>query len=118
MKHAGGRPKGSTKYTPLIAEKLNEYVDDCYNNHRIPWIEWFCAKNNIRRRTFYHWVKNNEDLEYARDHLMGVQELALLKLGVSGQGNVRGVIYLLQRNHGYRIPKPEQKKQETTVIFC
>lgn len=110
MRHAGGRPKGSTKYRPILAEKLNAYVDECYEKHRIPWIEWFCIQNKVSKRTFYHWAKQNEDLNYAREMLMTVQELALLQLCISGQGNTRAVIHLLKRTHGYREARPQQPK--------
>lgn len=118
MKHAGGRPKGSTKYKPILAEKLNAYVDGCYEQRRIPWIERFCYNNKISRRSFYYWVKQNEDLKAARDELMSLQELMLLQIGTSGQGNIRTIIFLLKKNHGYRETKPSLQKQETNVIFC
>lgn len=118
MKHAGGRPKGSTKYNPSLAEKLNTYVDGCYEQHRIPWIEKFCYNNKISRRSFYYWTKQNEELNIARDELMSVQELMLLRLGTSGQGNVRSIIFLLKRNHGYKEAKPSQEKQGISAIFC
>lgn len=118
MKHAGGRPKGSTKYNPILAEKLNAYVDGCYEQHRIPWIEMFCYNNKISRRSFYYWTKQNKELSAARDELMSIQELMLLQLGTLGQGNVRSIIFLLKRNHGYREAKYSPPKRETNIIFC
>lgn len=118
MKHAGGRPKGSTKYDPTLVEKLDAYVDDCYKNHRIPWVERFCLQNDIRQRTFYHWAKNNEDLGEARQELMEVQKLQLMKLALSGKGNVRMIIYLLKRNHGMKEAKPSKTTiRENEAIF-
>lgn len=118
MKHAGGRPKGSTKYNPILVKKLSAYVAGCYEEHRIPWIERFCYNNKISRRSFYYWAKEHEDLNAARDELMSIQELMLLKLGTSGQGNVRSIIFLLKRNHGHRVAKYSLPKQETHVMFC
>lgn len=118
MKHAGGRPKGSTKYKPILADKLDAYVDECYKKRRIPWIEWFCIRNNLSKRTFYHWARYNDDLNDARDNLMMVQRLMLMKLVVSRQGYTRGIIFLLKRNHGFREAKPSQEKQGINVVFC
>src|SRR3989344_2561745 len=118
MKHAGGRPIGSTKYNPLLSEKLEAYIDDCRKKRRIPWIEEFCSDNRVSRRTFYYWVKKYDELRFSRDRLMGMQRLILMQLGLSMKGNSRIIIYILKRNHGIRITKPEQSKQGINAIFC
>jgi len=118
MKHAGGRSKGSTMYESILAERLNTYVDEYYEKHHIPWVEKFCYKNRVSRRTFYYWAKQNEDLDLARDRLMSIQELMLVQLAVSGQGNTRSIIFLLKRNHGYREAKPSQQTRGIEAIFC
>lgn len=117
MKHAGGRPKGSTKYNPRLADKLEAYIDDCRSRRLIPWIQEFCLKNNHSRRTFYHWTKKHKELDEARDHLMGMQKLTLKKFGLSGKGNVRTIIYLLRRNHGMREAKPETHRPGIKAVF-
>ncbi|OGK49794.1 hypothetical protein A3A56_03865 [Candidatus Roizmanbacteria bacterium RIFCSPLOWO2_01_FULL_40_32] len=118
MKHAGGRPIGSTKYNPLLSEKLEAYIDDCREKRIIPWIEEFCSNNRVSRRTFYYWVKKYDELRFSRDRLMDMQRLILIQLGLSMKGNSRIIIFILKRNHGMRETKPAPPRQETTVMFC
>lgn len=118
-----------TTYKPEIAELLSNYVDETLGRKRLPFIQEFCRKHQISRRTFYNWLgakdenknKLHPELNDAYDELMAMQEMMLTELGIAGKASAAMCIFLLKSKHGYieteKVQHVGSGEEPLTLIF-
>lgn len=122
-----GRP---STYTQDIANNLTDYVNETIGKKRIPFIQEFCYKNKIHRKTFYRWLSAKDEdgtgllypeLDDAYDELMAMQEMMLIELGIAGKASAATCIFLLKTKHGHveteKVQHVGNTEEPITIIF-
>lgn len=95
-----GRP------TDYSAEKLKiakQYLQDCWGDDSIPYIEALAYKLDITRETVYQWSKDDENkkqFSYTVKRIEDLQRLRLLQRSNAKDAFTPGQIFQLKANHG------------------
>lgn len=96
-----GRP---TKYRDTYPQIALEYLKECENGNKIPWLEEIAVRLEVTEMTIWRWYKAKEDFCYAVDKIKEYQKLMLKKLGLTNNP-AQMAIFLLKTAHGLRVPK-------------
>ena len=103
----------SKKYKQEYADSLLIYFMTC---DKLPTIEEWAVKNNLKIRTVYDWSTNEEKYPRFADsyaQAKAIQKTKLVQNGLSEKYNATLVKFLLINNHGMS----DKTLSDTTVTF-
>jgi len=99
-----GRP---TKYQDTYPQIALDYLNECQNSNKIPWLEEVAVLLSVTEMTVWRWYKAKEEFCYAVDGIKQYQKLMLKKLGLAGN-STQMAIFLLKTAHGLSVPKADK----------
>lgn len=98
-----GRP---TKYgnTHLIAAQ--SYVEKCYKNSNMPYIEEIALLLNVDDDTLVEWAKQHDEFSATLKRLKMLQKLYLKQGALEKRLQPHIAVFLLKANHGLNEKEP------------
>lgn len=91
-----GRP---TKYRDSMPQRVLDYIDDCKNNHEMPFVEEVAIRLGVNTDTTAEWQHKYPMFSDAIKRLKAVQSLGMQKGGMTNKYNPTMCIFLLKNNH-------------------
>ena len=99
-----GRP---TKYRPRFIKTARNYLEECKNQKKIPFLEELASKIKVTERTLSNWGEANEGFLQAVEEIMDHQRMAIKVMGLKSPSML---IFLLKANHG--MMRTEKRQHE------
>lgn len=110
-----GRP---TKYKREFIKEADNYLIECKNARKIPFLEEFAERLRVSTDSLKRWSEANEDFCGAVDRIMDHQRLTLKTLGIKSPSVI---IFLLKSDHGMietdRIQHEGKGGEPLSIIF-
>lgn len=110
-----GRP---TKYKREFIKEADNYLLECKNVRKIPFLEEFAERLGVSTDSLKRWSEANEDFCGAVDRIMDHQRLTLKTLGLKSPSVI---IFLLKSDHGMietdRIQHEGKGGEPLSIIF-
>ncbi len=86
-----------TKYRPRYIKTARNYLEECKNQKKIPFLEELAGRIGVSEDTLTRWSKANEDFCGTVDRIMDHQRMAIKVMGLKSPSML---IFLLEANHG------------------
>lgn len=110
-----GRP---TKYKKRFIKEAEEYLQECKNARKVPFLEEFSGRIGVSEDSVKRWTEANEDFCGAIERIKDHQRLALKTLGLKSPSVI---IFLLKANHGMieteKIQHEGSEGEPLSIIF-
>ena len=85
-----------TKYRPRYIKTARNYLEECKNQKKIPFLEELASKIKVTERTLSNWGEANDKFLQATEEIMDHQRMALKMMGLKSPSVI---IFLLEVNH-------------------
>ena len=85
-----------TKYRKRFIKTARNYLEECKNQKKIPFLEELASKLHCCEKTLIAWGEANEGFLLAVDEIMDHQRMALKVMGLKSPSVI---IFLLEANH-------------------
>lgn len=112
-----GRP---TKYKHEFIKIAEDYLQECKNMKKIPFLEEVAIKIGVSEKTVSRWSEANDDFCLAIEDITLYQKMALKTLGL-GKNTTQMAIFLLKANHGLieteKIQHESSGGEPLSIIF-
>lgn len=108
-----GRP---TKYQDTYPQIALDYLKECQNSNKIPWLEEVAVILGVTEMTIWRWYKAKDDFCYAVDKIKQYQKLTLMTIGLRDNPG-KMAMFLLKAVHGLRVPKVNELSSSEKPIL-
>ena len=86
-----------TKYRKRFIKTARDYLEECKNQKKIPFLEELASKIEVTEQTLHNWSEAHEEFLMPIDKIMDHQRMALKVMGLKSPSVI---IFLLETNHG------------------
>ena len=86
-----------TKYRPKYIKTAENYLVECKNQHKLPFLQELAGRIGVNKRTLSRWGEANDKFSLALEDIMDYQCMAIQTLGLKSPSML---IFLLETNHG------------------
>lgn len=108
-----GRP---SKLTPEVRVAINEYLQTCIDNNKVPTAARLAVLLDVSKSTLYKWAEDDEQLSDTLKKLQSIQEATLIEGSLSNNLNAT-ISKLMLANHGYSDTLKTEQNIKGDVTF-
>ena len=95
------RPKGSTTFKPQYIKEVDNYINKCAQEDKVPFVKGFALIIGVDEDTLNNWGKRNKRFFGALKKLKLNSEVSLLNLGLKRKVDPNYSKFILAANYGY-----------------